>query len=223
MYEALSSGLDALPFRVDQEQRACLFRYLQEIELWNPRLKLISATGDELVVRHILDSLAPLPHFAALAAAGSQSPSESLSLADLGSGAGLPGIPLAVALPQLVVTLVERGGRRAGFLRNAVAVLKLSTVEVVEADAFSLASGSSPRWRALTARAFLPLTPDLLDAMTLLAEPGGTALLYKGRRAAIEPERLLCEQHPGVSTVSVEPVVVPQLREERHLLIIRFA
>ncbi|MCL2139316.1 MAG: class I SAM-dependent methyltransferase, partial [Treponema sp.] len=102
-----------------------LEQYLAEIERFNPSLSLVG-TNDRhcLIVRHILDSLAPLG-IIFRAMNGSHA-----SIADVGSGAGLPGIPLAITLPDVKFTLIERKNRRAGFLRNVCNILGLSNVSV---------------------------------------------------------------------------------------------
>ncbi|MDR2054179.1 MAG: class I SAM-dependent methyltransferase, partial [Treponema sp.] len=107
-----------------------LEKYIAEIELFNEAYGLVSARGrGELVTRHILDSLAPLG-IIARALAGIEAP----AIADAGSGAGLPGIPLAICLPSARVTLIERMGRRAGFLRNTLAILGLPGLDVEERE-----------------------------------------------------------------------------------------
>ncbi|MDR2068286.1 MAG: 16S rRNA (guanine(527)-N(7))-methyltransferase RsmG [Spirochaetaceae bacterium] len=187
-----------------------LNKYIQEIELFNPAYGLVG-TGDrrELVVRHILDSLAPLGLIRGLL----EGPPEAV-LADVGSGAGLPGIPLAIALPERPVTLIERKGRRAAFLRNTQAVLALPNVTVEEGPMEQAPPG---RFRALVFRAFRPLDRAVLRALFRLLEPGGVLAAYKGRRAAVEAEL------GGLTDASWEalPVPVPFLEEERHLVVIR--
>mgnify|MGYP006291824023 FL=1 len=213
---ALGEGLAALGLSLGDEARGRLERFIQEIELWNPRLKLVAAAGRELVVKHILDSLAP--HAVLAAVLGECSRGE---IADLGSGAGLPGIPLAIALPHAHVSLIERSGRRVGFLRNCVAVLKLSNVTVVERDAFLVAQ--EERRQLVVMRAFLPLSDALLDAVAGMLVPGGTALLYKGRLSVAQADQELASEHPAFAEARLEPVSVPFLTDERHLLVLRSA
>ncbi|MDR2134356.1 MAG: class I SAM-dependent methyltransferase, partial [Treponema sp.] len=108
-----------------------LERYIAEIELFNSAYGLVKVQDRrELIVRHILDSLAPLGIIARLlappagdAAAAGEAPAAAAvpRAADVGSGAGLPGIPLAIAMPRVNFTLIERMKRRAGFLRNTLA------------------------------------------------------------------------------------------------------
>ena len=188
-----------------------LLRYIKEIELFNPAYSLVGAKdSEELVIKHILDSLAPLGIISRLSAeTGGQ-------IADAGSGAGLPGIPLAIALPACRFTLIERMGRRAGFLWNAKAALNLSNVTVEEGEIEKTAGG---RFSLITFRAFKPLDPKLLTALFKACADGGVIAAYKGRLEKIEQEMAPLE-NPRIRWEAL-PCAVPFLEEERHLLIIR--
>ncbi|MDR0456065.1 MAG: class I SAM-dependent methyltransferase, partial [Treponema sp.] len=125
-----NSGVDRLIAPHREKILSLLIKYITEIELFNPALSLVGTNDrQELIVRHVLDSLAPLGIIAPLVAQPT-----ALHIADVGSGAGLPGIPLAIVMPDAEFTLIERKGRRAGFLRNIQTTLGLSTVVVEEAE-----------------------------------------------------------------------------------------
>jgi 16S rRNA (guanine527-N7)-methyltransferase len=193
--------------------KTLLARYIDEIELFNPAYGLVSVKSrEELITRHILDSLAPLGIIAGL-------PELSLpggrSLADVGSGAGLPGIPLAIALPEFRVTLIERMGRRAGFLRNTIAVLGLDNAAVEEQEMEKAGPG---RFGLICFRAFRPLEPALLRALRRLLAPGGVIAAYKGRREAVEAEMAAAGWAGSWDSL---PCPVPGLKEERRLVILR--
>jgi 16S rRNA (guanine527-N7)-methyltransferase len=187
-----------------------LTRYIAEIELFNPAYGLVGTNDQrELVIRHILDSLSPLGVIYRLLAHN-----DTPQIADVGSGAGLPGIPLAIALPQCRFTLIERMGRRAGFLRNVQAILGLSNVTVEETEMEKAAPG---RFALVVFRAFRPLEPKILKGLFRLCGPEGTLAAYKGRREKIEEEMAALETVcPGWEAV---PCPVPLLDEERHLLV----
>lgn len=210
--ELLRAGLERTGLAASDRQLDQLVRYAKEIELWNPRLKLVAAHGPELIVRHLLDSLAGWAALGRVADASSSS-----QLADLGSGAGLPGIPVAVMEPALRVDLVERSGRRAGFLRNAAAVLRLAHVRVVETDT----ERYEGRPDLVLFRAFLPLTPALLERLLTMLAPGGLACAYRGRLSSVEAELASAGSSSGEQEVRIVPVEVPFLRAERHLVLIR--
>jgi 16S rRNA (guanine527-N7)-methyltransferase len=188
---------------------SALTKFIEEIELFNPSYKLVGARDRrELVVKHILDSLAPLGHIARrLSGCG--------AVADVGSGAGLPGIPLAIALPACRITLIERMGRRAGFLRNTQAVLSLSNVAIEERELERM-SPASGDFALLTFRALKRLDRALLNSLFALLAPGGVLAAYKGRAEAIAAEMSALD-----AAWEALPITVPFLEEERHLVLIR--
>ena len=194
-----------------------LERYIAEIELFNPAYGLVgTADRQELVIKHILDSLAPLGIIRRLLKAAALPKTAAPQIADAGSGAGLPGIPLAIALPQYEFTLIERMGRRTGFLWNTKAGLGLSNVVVEEGEIERTAPG---RFALITFRAFKPLEPKLLKALFRACAPDGCLAAYKGRSEKITEEMAPVEKLCG--SWEALPCPVPFLEEERHLVIIR--
>jgi 16S rRNA (guanine527-N7)-methyltransferase len=191
-----------------------LTRYLKEIELFNPAYGLVGTkNSEELVVKHILDSLAPLGIISRLL---NEVRAEGRpQIADAGSGAGLPGIPLAIAMPDCDFTLIERMGRRAGFLCGAKAVLALSNVTVEEGEL----EKTSGTFALVTFRAFKPLEPKLLKTLLRSCAAGGVIAAYRGRREKTEAELSALNEIRG--KWEMIPCAVPFLDEERHLLIIR--
>ncbi|MFP3090869.1 16S rRNA (guanine(527)-N(7))-methyltransferase RsmG [Treponema sp. TIM-1] len=219
----LGAGDPALRALLTGRLEGLLNKYIEEIELFNPAYGLVG-TGDrrELVVKHLLDSLAPLGLILGLLespAGAEENPAgaEKISaLADVGSGAGLPGIPLAIALPHHPVTLIERKGRRAAFLRNIQAVLALPNLTVEEGPMERAAPG---RFRVVAFRAFRPLDRAVLKGLFRLLAPGGVLAAYKGRRQVVDAE--LGPLRDAAPSWEALPVPVPFLEEERHLVVIR--
>jgi 16S rRNA (guanine527-N7)-methyltransferase len=193
---------------------ALLNRYCNEIELFNPAYGLVSVKDRvELAVKHILDSLAPLGIIKQLIS-GCRFP----RIADVGSGAGFPGIPLALALPDVSFTLIERMGRRAGFLRNTAAVLPLPNVEVLE----STAEQAPPEIADIVCfRALRPLEPKILRVLFRLLKPGAWLAAYKGRRETILTEISPLSLTQQNAEWRVIPCRVPFLDDERNLLLIK--
>ena len=201
-----------------------LDRYSAEIELHNPAWGLVgTADHQELIIKHMLDSLAPLgiirrllPESALAASAG-----ETPQIADIGSGAGLPGIPLAIALPHITFTLVERMSRRANFLRNAQTALGLSNIIIEEGEMEK--TGRKPemagRFALVVFRAFRSLEPKIIKRLFRFCGEGGMLAAYKGRREKIETEMAALEHCAG--NWNIIPCPVPFLAGERHLLVIR--
>jgi 16S rRNA (guanine527-N7)-methyltransferase len=199
--------------------------YLREIEFWNDSLGLISASGERIVTHHLLDSLAALPLLEAEAARrGSTGPGEppegepgstGADLVDVGSGAGLPGIPLAIARPDLQVLLCERSRRRYTFLSNAAALLKLDHLSVVNADFLELSS----RFPLVVFRALTDLNRKRLKKLVRRVTPDGVVAAYKGTWERAEEDRVTLSE--WFAEIELNPVTVPFVEEERHLLLAR--
>ncbi len=153
-----------------------------------------------MVTRHLLDSLAVLPYV------------RGATLADLGSGAGLPGVPFAIAAPQRAVTLVDSNGKKTRFLRAAARELGLSNVRVVE----SRVEAVEGTYDCVTARAFASLAEMLSWGGHLLAADG-VWLALKGRF----PEDELAAVPPGFAVEKVDALAVPGLDAERHVVVIK--
>jgi 16S rRNA (guanine527-N7)-methyltransferase len=170
------------------------------VHRWNATYNL-SAIRDpaEMVTRHLLDSIAVVPYV------------RGATLADLGTGAGLPGIPLALVAPERAVTLVDSNGKKTRFLRAAVRELGLANVRVVEGRV----EAATGRFDCVTARAFASLA-DMLGWGGHLLAPGGRWLALKGRF----PQDELASLPPGFAVQAVEPLAVPGLDAERHVVII---
>jgi 16S rRNA (guanine527-N7)-methyltransferase len=198
------SGAEKLIAPRRDEIFSLLTQYILEIEQYNPALSLVGTDDrQELIVRHILDSLSPLGILSRLLTG-------SRTVADVGSGAGLPGIPLAIALPDAAFTLIERKGRRAGFLRHIQETLGLANVAVEEAEMEKAKPG---RFALVTFRAFRPLDPKILKGLFRLCADGGTLAAYKGRREKIEAEIAALE-----TPCEIIPCPVPFLDEQRHIV-----
>lgn len=180
-----------------------LLAYLALLEHWNRTYNLTAIREPrEMVTRHLLDSLAMHPYV------------DSDNLADLGTGPGLPGIPLAVAMPGLRVTLVESNGKKARFLREAVRTLGLGNARVAESRAEALDEPAA--YDRLTARA-LDTLAGIIAVGGHLLRPGGELLAMKG----VHPADEIAALPPGWSVTAVHPLRVPGLVGARHLVAVR--
>jgi 16S rRNA (guanine527-N7)-methyltransferase len=188
-----------------------LLGFVREVRMWNDRVRLISDPGPSLIPRHLLDSLAPLP---LLREYGGLE-----ETADAGSGNGFPALPLLICERRMRVTMIERSGKKAGFLRNATALPGVEDrARVAEEDVKQL-SRRGERFSLVLARAFLPFSRafELLDGIR--RKPGGRIVYFGGRRAALEEELALLETCCR-RRCELVPVDVPYLEEERHLAVV---
>lgn len=204
----LEKGLEQLGITEPQVGRA-LERFLGELERWNPQFGFVHAGGQELIVKHVLDSLSGVPFFRTL---------HVREVGDLGSGAGFPGIPLSLALPHIQFTLIEPSRKRATFLRTIQSLLRLKNLRILDKDLTYLVRhlAKEERFPCLTFRAFSPLTVKGLKQMLGILQEGGSIVAYKGKREHIAQEVLVAESL-GLHTQVVQ-VSVPFLEEERNLL-----
>lgn len=225
----LDAGLAALG--LDHALAEPLVRYLSLLQRWNAAYNLTAIREPrEMVTKHLLDSLAMVPAMVGVPGLGvpgpkvgvpdSDSPGkvgvpdpQTAGLADLGTGPGLPGIPLAIAIPGLRVTLVESNGKKARFLREAVRTLGLGDVDVAESRIEAL--DRPGRYAAITARALATL-PQILALGGHLLAADGVLLAMKGAR----PDDEIAALPPGWAVREVRPLRVPGLDAERHLVVI---
>ena len=193
---ALDEEAARLGVTLDSAARHRFARYLALLEAWRERAGLTSLTDPVAVQRrHFGESLALLT---ALRATGALPAGEPADVVDVGSGAGLPGVPMRILDPALRLTLVESHGRRARFLETLVDELELDGVEVVTARAEE--AGRDPacreRFDVAVARALAPL-PVLVEYLLPLLRPGGIMAAPKGRSA----ERELREAAAAIETL----------------------
>jgi len=180
-----------------------LLAYLALLDRWNRTYNLTAVREPQkMVALHLLDSLAMHAHLGGVG-----------TLADLGAGAGLPGIPLAIATPDLRVTLVESNGKKARFLREAVRTLGLEHARVLESRAEAVELPGA--FDAITARALATLS-DILAVGGHLIAPGGRLLALKG----VRPDDEIAALPPGWRVEAIHPLAVPGLSAERHLVVV---
>lgn len=197
----LDAGLQAL--QLDPALAAPLARYLALLLRWNATYNLTAIRDPrEMVTKHLLDSLAMAPFVATVQ-----------TLADLGTGAGLPGIPLAIAVPGLRVVLVESAGKKARFMREAIRHLGLTNAEVAESRIEAL--DRPDEFTAITARALATL-PQILTLGGHLLAPDGVLLAMKGTR----PDDEIAGLPAGWTLREIHPLTVPGLGAERHLVVV---
>lgn len=206
----LRAGVQALGLDLTEAQEQSLLDYLAWVAKWN-RVYNLTAVRDpqEMLTHHLLDSLAvvaPLRRW--LQTTGLTAP----RLLDVGSGAGLPGVVLAIACPQLQVRCVDTVAKKARFVQQVAAALRLSNLQGVHARVESL---SGP-FDVITSRAFASLVDFTHWSGAALAEQG-VWLAMKGK----VPQDEMAALPPAVQVFHVEPLAVPGLDAERCLVWMR--
>lgn len=197
-HAALDLGLAELRLTLPEAARTRLMAYVTLLAKWN-RTYNLTAIDDPLrmVSHHLLDSLAVLPHLPMAR--------DAATLADVGSGGGLPGIPLALARPDWRVTLAEASEKKTAFLRQAVLELGLRNVEVHQGRVEQWQPAQ--RFAVVISRAFAELA-RFMDASRHLVAPGGVLAAMKGAAPAdLSGDCRLISLH------------VPQLNAQRHLVL----
>ena len=196
----LEQGIAELGLTVPAEAVPRLLDYQALLERWNAAYNLTAVRDPaEMITRHLLDSLAILPYV------------QGATLADLGTGPGLPGIPLAIVAPGREILLVDSNGKKVRFLREAIRALKLEGVRAVQ----SRVEDVQGQFDCITARAFASLA-DMLGWGGHLLAPGGIWLAMKGKR----PDDELPGMPTGFEVRAFHELAVPGLQAERSLLVL---
>ena len=200
---ALQRGLDEFTLQLPAGAREKLLTYLDLLAKWNKTYNLTAIRDPEkMISHHLLDSLAVLPHLPAG------------SLADIGSGGGLPGIPLAIAQPERRVTLNDANHKKSAFLQQAVIELKLSNADVHVGRVQDWQPAQ--RFDCVITRGFAELADFIVACRHLLA-PGGVLAAMKGVFPQVELERVPA----GAECSEVRRLQVPLLAAQRHLVLCR--
>ena len=193
----LESGLTTLNLPHTVEKIDQLLAFIKLIAKWNKAYNLTAVRNNEDMARlHILDSLAILPYI------------EGKRVIDIGTGAGLPGIPLAIFLPEVEFVLLDSNAKKTRFVQQVILELKLKNVSVIH----SRAEDYQPElgFDIVTTRAFSSL-PDMVTVTAHLLNPNGVILAMKGQI----PEAELAEIKTKATLV---PINVPDVEAERCLV-----
>jgi 16S rRNA (guanine527-N7)-methyltransferase len=198
--DQLDQGIDALGLDLAPDARAQLLAYLALLQKWN-RVYNLTALREpaQIVSHHLLDALSILP-------AVTPSP-----IADIGAGGGVPGLVLAIARPDLPVTLVDSNSKKGAFLRQVAIELGLAnvTVEIGRVEVWQPAT----RFSQITSRAFAELA-DFVGWTRHLLAPGGVWLAMKGLVPAAEIANLPAD----IVVAAIRPLNVPGVDGARHLV-----
>jgi 16S rRNA (guanine527-N7)-methyltransferase len=200
LMELLDAGLMSLRLDLSAQQKAALLDYLSLLDKWNKTYNLTAIHEPErMLTHHILDSLALTPYV------------DTGALLDVGSGAGFPGIPLAIVRPDLSVTVMDASQKKCGFMQQVAINLQIANVSVVHSRVESYQAPQ--KFMQIVSRAFSDLSEFVRLSVHLLA-PGGIWLAMKGVHPHEEIALL-----KGARVVRDLPLLVPGLHAERSLIV----
>lgn len=195
--EILLAGIEQLKLEATEAQVDLLLAFVKLIERWNKAYNLTAIRDrNEMLRLHIIDSLAVLPFIT------------GNKIIDVGTGAGLPGIPLAIFMPEVQFTLLDSNSKKTRFVQQAVLELKLSNVEVVHSRVENL--GREGEYDAVLSRAFASVA-DIINLTDYLLQPEGVLIAMKGQ----VPEEELKQIN---RSYTVNSIVLPDVEAERCVL-----
>jgi 16S rRNA (guanine527-N7)-methyltransferase len=210
----LQAGLQSLRLELDAGQVDRLLDYMGLLQKWNKVYNLTSVRDPaEMMTHHLLDSLAVIRPLL------QQVGERPIKLLDVGSGGGLPGVVIAIACPQIDVTCVDTVAKKAAFIQQAAATLRLPNLRGLHARVETLNALSGPAYDVVGARAFASLLDFTRWSREALGQ-GGMWMAMKGKHPADELATLSAEGG-AVDVFHVEPLQVPGLNAERCIVWMR--
>jgi 16S rRNA (guanine527-N7)-methyltransferase len=203
----LRSGAQALAVELSDAQAAQLLDYLELIAKWTRVYNLTAVRGaGEMLTHHLLDSLAVVPPLRRHAAG------RALRLLDVGSGAGLPGVVVAICCPEVRVECIDAVAKKAAFIQQVAGSLKLANLRGIHGRVEQVDDG----YDVIASRAFASLT-DFVNWSAQALAPDGVWLAMKGRR----PDQEIADLPPVAEMFHVEQLSVPGLQAERCIVWMR--
>ena len=199
-HDILVAGIEQIGLAATEAQIDLLLVFVRLIEKWNKTYNLTAIRKrDEMLRLHILDSLAVVPFVT------------GRKIIDVGTGAGLPGIPLAIFMPDVQFTLLDSNSKKTRFVRQAILELNLRNVEVVHNRVEDL--GRDGEYDAVMSRAFAGLS-DIMNKTEYLLQPEGVLIAMKGQKPELELNKI-------DKPYSVKSIVVPGVEAERCVVRIK--
>lgn len=199
----LQQGLRQMGIDLTVPQQLQLLAFVDLLKKWNRTYNLTALRDEKTVIsHHILDSLTLLPYV-----------QNARGLIDVGSGGGMPGIPIAIARPDLPVALLDANSKKTAFLQQAAIELGLSNVEVMTARVEAMVG---ERFDVITSRAFAELA-DFVTLTKQLMAKGGCWAAMKG----VYPYAEIAQLPENVEVVQVDKLHIPHLDAERHMVVMR--
>jgi 16S rRNA (guanine527-N7)-methyltransferase len=208
LLKLLEESAAAVHVALDQRALALFDRFYRELLVWNEKINLVSFhTPEEVVIKHFVDSLTPLPYL----------DRPRGRLLDIGSGGGFPGIPLKIACPGLNVSLLEASRKKSSFLRHLLRSLPLEQAEVIHVRVESAMRGETHhgKFDTVISRAAFKL-PELFTMGRFFLTPGGLLIAMKGPRGDTETG---VDQGPNMRRIALHDLLLPHGEGQRKILI----
>lgn len=209
-YVILTEAAESMGIPLSEHQIDRLVTYVRELLFWNKKMSLVSLKGPQDIMKHLIDSLTPVPLIRDTHA----------HLVDIGTGAGLPGIPLKIQMESIHVTLIESSRKKTSFLKHALRTLGMENVSVVNSRAQVAARENQYRGSGdvVISRAAFDLSRLLVLGAPFLSE-GGLLIAMKGQRAEDELARAEDTlQETGLILTGFHETRLPVTGEMRKLL-----
>lgn len=196
--EILKAGATELGLALGNNEISLFLKYLTELKEWNKKINLTAITDDRaIIIKHFLDSLTLVPFL-----------TNQKTLLDIGSGAGFPGIPLKIALPELKATLIDSVNKKVIFMKHIIRTIGLKNIEAIQARAEDKETMKrfDSSFDVVTSRAFSELG-KFLDIAAPYAKKGGILLAVKGPKGIEELKGL--KDFKGIKSVKAKEVRLP--------------
>jgi 16S rRNA (guanine527-N7)-methyltransferase len=207
----LAAGIQDLGLNLSDSNISDLELFLQEMDRWNQVHNLTAIEGEQESIRlHLIDSIAVLPIMRQFLKEASP------KIADLGSGGGLPAIPIAIVQPEWHLTLIEAVRKKTAFLQHVRGKLKLKNIEVLSERVEDVAVHQKAQFDAVISRAFTNLA-RFLDLSLPFLKPNGLVFAMKGKRADEEMQEVCRDDW---QLLADEPLHIPNLSVERRFLVL---
>ena len=206
--ELLDKGVQEIGFPCSKKEISSFMTFLSELKKWNKTYNLTALkTDNDIIIKHFLDSISYLKAF----------PDGRLKIADAGSGAGFPGIPIKIISPDINVTLIESSRKKATFLRHIVRLLKLTEINVIEERVENLGDEYKKSFDIVVSRATFKIKGFVETARPYLKE-NGLLVLSKGPKLKEELDEM---PYDGCHVESILNLQLPYLKDERNLILLK--
>lgn len=208
--EFLKNGLNESGLSCSAEQAAAFMSYLSELRKWNRAYNLTSLKTDrDIIIKHFIDSLLYLKAL----------PESTLKIADIGAGAGFPGIPIKIIRPETDIALVEPSRKKAAFLRHIIRLLNLSGISVIEERLENLGKEHEGVYEVIVSRATFNIR-EFLGTACLYVRKNGILILSKGPKVSEELKELEADPSPPGSVKEMHRLRLPFGGAERNLVVL---